>query len=104
MPGSFLARDLPLFFAAREFGVAENSVTWRGAHVTGIFEDKDVEVANGEGVATIIRQPMFTSSSSQFPGIADGDAFVVGATAYVVKNWKDDGTGVIEIYLERDSA
>jgi hypothetical protein len=96
--------DLPVFFAARDFGVAENSVTWRGAHVTGIFEDKDVEVATGEGVAQIVRQPVFTSSSSQFPGIADGDAFVTDGIAYLVKNWKDDGSGVIEIYLERDNA
>lgn len=103
MAGAFLTDDLPTFFSARDFGVDEGTVTWRGAHVTGVFDDKDVEVPNGEGVATIIPQPTFTSSSAQFAAIAEYDPMVVGGVDYIVRNWKHDGTGVIEIYLEKDN-
>jgi hypothetical protein len=100
MAGSFLENDLPVFFASAEFAEATDTVTWKGASVTCIFDDEDIEVPQGEGVAQIVHQPMLTGPSSQFVGIADGDAVVANGTNYTVSEWKDDGTGVIEIFLK----
>jgi len=102
MPGAFLSNDMTTFFNADEFGEAPDSVTWKGTPVThGIFDDEDVEFAMGEGVTQIDRQASFTGRSADFDGIADGDAMVIRGVNYLVKNWKDDGTGEIEIFLER---
>jgi hypothetical protein len=100
MAGSFLENDLPVFFASPDFGEASGTVTWKGAAVQVIFDDEDIEVPNGEGVATLLHQPMITGNSGDFIGIADGDAVVANGTNYTVSEWKDDGTGVIEIFLK----
>jgi hypothetical protein len=102
MPGAFLSSDMATFFNANEFGEGPTSVTWKGTPITyGIFDDEDVEFAMGEGVTQIDNQASFTGRSADFAGIADGDAMVIRGVNFRVKNWKDDGTGEIEIFLER---
>lgn len=98
MPAAFLQDDIDQITDVTVFG---QSVTWKGVSVNVIFDDEDVEVQLGEGVGHIVAQPMITGKTSDFPGIADGDAVVAGGQSFTVKNWKRDGTGMIEIFLER---
>jgi len=99
MPGSFLTDDLPVLFASTEFG--EATATYEGSSVMGIFDDEDVEVEMGEGIGEIIAQPMFTGRTSDFSGIARDQSMTVQGETFTIKNWKVDGTGMIEIYLRR---
>ena len=98
MPASFIANDVAHVTDSSVFG---ESATWRGNDVVGVFDDEDVEAQLGEGPVQIIPQPMFTGQTADFPGIADGDAMVIGGESFEVRNWKQDGTGQIEIFLER---
>lgn len=95
-----LTDDLTAVFAASDFGEACGTVTFRGDPVSGaIFDDEDVEIQTGEGVAEIAHQAMLTAPSSQFPDIAEDDPVTIRGKSFRVKFWKDDGTGVIEVYL-----
>lgn len=96
-PASFIAADVAHVTDDSVFG---ESATWRGVSVVGIFDDEDVEVQMGEGVAQIIPQASFIGQAADFPGIADGDAMVIRGVNYSVKNWMRDGTGQIEVFLE----
>lgn len=101
MPMSCLTTDLTALFSESDFGEVTGSVRWRGVVINGaIFDDEDVEISLGEGVGEIQHQAVLTSISSQFVGIADGDLMVARGRNFRVKNWKDDGTGVIDIHLE----
>jgi len=100
MPASFIENDITHMLASSDFGEASGSVTWKGNAVDAIFDDEDVELTLGEGVGQIIPQPMLTGKTADFPSIADGDAVVADGRNFVVKNWKRDGTGEIEIFLE----
>lgn len=99
MPGQFLTDDLSVLFASSEFG--EATATYQGNAVIGIFDDEDVEVQMGEGVAEIVPQPTFTGRSADFSGIARQQTMVIRSETFRIKNWKVDGTGVIEVFLER---
>lgn len=100
MVASFIEDDLTVFFASDDFAEASDTVTWKGSSVMAIFDDEDIEVPTGEGVASIVHQPMLTAASADFSGIAENDAVVVNGTNYTVSTWKVDGTGVIEIFLK----
>lgn len=101
MPMPCLSTDLTAVFSEGDFGETAGSVRWRGVVISGaIFDDEDVEIAVGEGVGEIQHQAVLTAPAAQFVGIADGDPVIVRSRQYRVKNWKDDGTGVIDIYLE----
>lgn len=98
MVASFIANDVAHVTDSSVFG---ESATWKGATVVGIFDDEDIEIQMGEGVAQIVPQAMFTGKTSDFPGIADGDAMVIRGVTFEVVNWKRDGTGQIELFLKR---
>ena len=101
MPGSFLEDDLTSLFASPDFGEADGTVTWAGVTISGgIFDDEDIELQLGEGVTEIAHQARFTGPSAEFVGIRDNDPMTIRGRQFRVKNWKDDGTGVIEIFLE----
>ncbi len=102
MPGSFLTSDLVTLFASSEFGEAKDSVTLAGVVIPdGIFDDEDIDVTMGEGAAQIVPQPIFTCATAHVLGIADGQIMVIRGASFKVQNWKNDGTGLTEIYLER---
>lgn len=102
MAGSFLTNDLTTILASSDFGEANNSVTLGGVIIpNGIFDDEDIDVNLGEGVAQIVPQPIFTCASAHAVGITEGQAMVIRGVSYTVQNWKDDGTGLIEIYLTK---
>jgi hypothetical protein len=98
VPANFLTNDLDVIMSD---GVFHETVTYKGVSVSGIFDDDDVEVQNGEGVTTIVAQAMFTGLTADFTSIADGDAMVIRSVAYTVRFWKKE-TDTIEIYLELD--
>lgn len=103
MSASFIDTDIDLVLSNTVFGVTGGCV-WKGVQIDDvIFDDEDVEVTMGEGVAEIISQPMLTGKTTSFVGIDDGDAVTVKGEEFTVKNWKKDGTGVIEIFLARVS-
>lgn len=103
MAASFLEDDIDTMLDAKTFGVTGGCV-WEGVVVDNvIFDDEDVEAIMGEGVAEIIPQPTITGKSSVFSGIADGDNIQVSGETFTVKNWKNDGTGIITIFLARGS-
>lgn len=102
MPGSFLTNDLVTIFASSDFGEANNSVTLAGVVIpNGIFDDEDIDVSMGEGVAQIVPQPMFTCATAHLTGIAGDQIMIIRGATFKVQNWKNDGTGMTEIYLER---
>lgn len=99
MPGAFLISDLAAVFNEREFG--EATVVIDGVIVPGaIFDNEDIEVQMGEGVGQIVHQPMITCPIGLLHPLASNQVVTVAGSAFRVKNWKDDGTGVVEIYLE----
>jgi hypothetical protein len=103
MPAKFLQDDLDHVFAEEDFGVA-GGCTWNGTPVANvIYDDMDVEVSLGERAAEIVKQPMLTGKTSDFVGIATNDSILVGTETFTVKNWVRDGTGTIEIYLNRSA-
>jgi hypothetical protein len=102
MPGSFIKNDLTTLFATSDFGVANGDLTINGVVIEqGIFDDGDVEVDSGEGVAQIVPRPVFITATDKIPTLADGDTLEYQGFRYTVKNWIHDGTGVTTIYLER---
>jgi hypothetical protein len=103
MVASFITGDLNKLLASSDFSEASGDVLYNGVVVEGIFDDEDVEVGMGEGPTEIVAQPMFTGSSDDFVGIADNDVLTVRGEDFRISNWKDDGTGMIEVYLRRES-
>jgi len=102
MPMRCLDTDLDAVFTSSGFGEADSTVTWKGAPLTGfIFDDEDVQVELGEGVGEIMHQSTLTGPYLQVVGIANDDDVTVGAGTFKVKNWLNDGTGVIEIHMEK---
>jgi len=96
--------DLDVLFSQSEFGET-NGVIWNGTPVPhAIFDNDDVEIQMGEGVAQIMSQPVLTAKSSDFVGISDDDLIQIRGVTYYAKNWKDDGSGMIEIYLSTNPA
>jgi hypothetical protein len=103
MPASFINDDLGLFFDGKDFGETE-TVLWNGVVVENvIFDDEDVEVSMGEGVGEIVPQPTLTGRTDDFTGIRTDDPVTIRGESFTVKNWKNDGTGMIEIFLTREN-
>lgn len=100
MPMPNILTDLAALFTSRDFGEDVGTVLWNNTLITGaIFDDEDVEVQMPDGQGEIIHQAMITGQSAQFVGIREKDPVVIRNRQYKVNYWKDDGTGVIEIYL-----
>lgn len=99
MPGAFLTNDLTAIFNSAEFGDA--TVVINGVSAPGsIFDSGDIEVQTGEGFGQIVPQPKITCATSVILPLSNGQIVTASGRTYKVKNWKDDGTGVTEIYLE----
>lgn len=104
MTAKFLEDDLDEIFSDTVFGNT-GGVTWNGVVIAdAIFDDESIEAQMGEGPAEIIPQPMITGKTKDFIGIDTDDPIQVNSETFYVKNWKPDGTGVIEIFLTREPA
>lgn len=97
MPGAFIQDDMAALLNEAEFAVR---AAYGGGIVSGIFDNGDVEVTSGEGVAKIVRECSFTGRSVDFPNIAEGETVTIGSASYTIRSWIDDGTGEIEIIME----
>lgn len=103
MPMSCLETDLDTLFASSDFGEANGAIRNNDSAnpIPGIFDDEDVEAQNGEGITVLVPQVTFTCASSKVPALADGDTFLIRGVEYTARFWMDDGTGVVEIHMER---
>lgn len=97
-----IADDLSDIFSTDDFAVTATFTPSGGSAVSvdGIFDDGDVEADGGDGVVWV-HETKFTCTLSLVSGVADGDALVVNSTNYTVRYVKDDGTGVVELFLEK---
>lgn len=97
-----LTRDITALLSSSDFGEDVGAVRNGDTAnpILGIFDDEDIEEQLGEGVATLTPQAMFTCASSQVPGLARGDTFLIRAKVWTVEFTKDDGTGMVEVFFE----
>lgn len=103
MPANFLEDDINHILSGDVFG-EDDGCLWNGVQIEDvIFDDEHVEVETGQGITQIIPQPVITGRTSDFLGIADGDTINVRGETLTVRNWKADGTGMIEIFLSREA-
>lgn len=99
MPGAFLTSDLSAIFNSSEFG--DVTVVINGVSAPGsIFDSGDIEVQTGEGFGQIVPQPKVTCKSAVLLPLKSGQVVSAAGKSYRIKNWKDDGTGITEVYLE----
>lgn len=102
MVASFIKSDIKTVLSSKVFG-EDDGVVWNKTPVPdAIFDDEDVEVQMGEGPTEIISQPIVTGATCDFIGIKENDSIQVNGETLYVKNWKKDGTGIIEIFLHRE--
>lgn len=94
-----LDSDLDVIFSTDDFG---EIVTLNGVQTPGHFDDEDIEASMGEGPTQIVPQPKFTCKAARVPDLEEDQVMVrANSSMFTVKNWKNDGVGVIIIYLER---
>ena len=95
---SCLDTDLDTVFSLGDFA---EQVTLNGVQIAGHFDDEDIEANMGEGPTQIVPQPKFTCRSSAVTDLEEDQILRRNSERFRVKNWKNDGVGVIIIYLER---
>ena len=106
MPAKFIKSDLRAITASDDFGVDDDGsetggVRWNGIKIpSAIFDDEHHEIQAGEGPAHIMAIPMIMGLEQDFPGLAANDPVTINGESYIVRNWKPDGTGYIEIFLD----
>lgn len=98
MPGNFLTNDLTKILKTDELA---SLAIYGGAMVVGVFDDEDVEAQMADGTVRIIAQATFTARAEDFPDIAEGEVVVIDDIAYVIRSWMNDGTGMIDIQMEK---
>ena len=105
MPMAAIERDIPALLSSADFGEDVGAVRNGDTAnpIAGIFDDEDIEEQLGEGATVLTPQAMFTCASSQVPGLAENDTFLIRGNTLVVKFWKDDGTGMVEIFFADES-
>jgi hypothetical protein len=98
MPGNFLTTDLDKILKVEELA---SMALYDSTLVLGVFDNEDIEVQMGDGTIRIINQCLFTAKSEDFPDIAEGEVIVISDVSYAIQSWSDDGTGMIEIQMEK---
>jgi hypothetical protein len=81
------------FFNNSEFAV---TAVYAGNNVQVIFDKAYIENYGLAGVNTFITVP-----AASVPGIANGQSIVVESLNYVVRNVLPDGTGILQVELEK---
>jgi hypothetical protein len=98
MPGQFLTSDLTKILKTEELA---SMALYDGALVVGVFDVEDTEAQMADGTIRIIPQCIFTGRSEDFPNITEGEAVVIDGVSYAIRSWMDDGTGMIDIHMEK---
>ena len=103
MPLNCISSDISALLSPSDFGVEGGAILNGDTAnpIQGIFDDEDIETQNGEGVTVLVRQAMFTCSSSDVPNLTEGNTFFINGAEYIVRATSNDGTGIVEAYLER---
>lgn len=98
MPGNFLTKDLAKILKTEELA---SMALYKGALILGVFDVEDTEAQMGDGTIRIVPQCIFTGRSEDLPGIAESDEIVIDNVTYAVRFWMDDGTGMIDVHMEK---
>ena len=98
MPGQFLTSDLTKILKVKELA---STAVYDGALVVGIFNVEDIEAQMSDGTIRILPQCVFTGRSEDFTNIAEGEVVVIDGLSYTIRSWLDDGTGMIDIHMEK---
>lgn len=98
MPGNFLTNDLSKILKTEELATM---AIYDGLIIVGVFDDEDIEAQMADGTVRIIPQCIFTGRSEDFPAIAEGETLVIDNAEFSIRSWIDDGTGMIDIHLEK---
>ena len=125
MAGSFLTSDLSAVFSTADFSVTAAYTSQQGdaATLTGIFDDEDVEIDHGDNQRYIQRSARLTCPVDAIEGtllteagapiqteagenltawnLVTGDTIFVQSVEYTLAYTKYDGTGIVELYLEK---
>lgn len=101
MPMRSITDDLDALFSADDFGVSEGSAIYKGNPISGILDDEDVEVTEADQTV-ISHQIVFSTSTSQVPGLVPNDLLTIDGNEYKIEFWKDDGDGQIDLYLSEN--
>ncbi len=99
MLGNLLTDDLMKILKLEDFAVI---VVYKGAMINAIFDNEDVEAQMADGTVRIIPQAVLTARSADFPAIAEGETVAIGSDDFTIRSWMDDGTGMIDIHLEKN--
>jgi len=89
--------DLSVYFN-KNLGAVDATVN--GSTVTGIFDKEYVDIDAG-GVPVSGYMPVFRCAESDVAGVAKGWDVVVNSVNYKIVIPKKDGTGVIDLVLEK---
>ena len=98
MPGNFLTKDLAKILKTEELA---STALYKGAVILGVFDNEDAEVQMADGTVRIVPQCIFTGRSEDVVGLAEDDQIVIDDVTYGVRYWMDDGTGMIDIHMEK---
>lgn len=98
MPGNFLTKDLTKILKTNELA---SIALYKDALIVGVFDNEDVEAQMADGTVRIVPQCVFTGRSEDVVGIAEGDEIVIDDVQYNIRYWMDDGTGMIDVYMEK---
>lgn len=86
-----------------DFGTTATYTPDGGAavEVCGIFDNEHVAIDAGGMVSVSSNAPHILCRSADVSTIAQGDAFTIDGTAYLVTDYKPDGTGFTDVELEK---
>lgn len=98
MPGNFLTNDLSKILKTEELATM---AVYDGLIIVGVFDDEDIEAQMADGTVRIIPQCIFTGRSEDFSAIVEGETMVINNAAFSIRSWIDDGTGMIDVHLEK---
>lgn len=98
MPGNFLTKDLAKILKTEELA---SMALYKGALILGVFDVEDTEAQMADGTIRIVPQCIFTGRSEDLTGIAESDEIVIDNVTYAIRFWMDDGTGMIDVHMEK---
>lgn len=98
MPGNFLTNDLAKILKTEELA---SMALYKGALILGVFDIEDAEAQMADGTIRIVPQCVFTGRSEDLADIAENDQIVIDNVTYSVRYWMDDGTGMIDVHMEK---
>lgn len=91
------AEDKTIYFDT-DFGAVDALIN--GSTVSGIFDKEYVDIDSG-GIPISGFMPIFRCSLSDVPGVVKGVDVVIDSVNYKVVIPKRDGTGVVDLVLEK---